>query len=47
MKGECMWFSQPTAWFADPSRPIAKIPGDPTNNAAATRTYNLKVRSPA
>ena len=45
MKGECMWFSQPIAWFADPNRSIAKIPGAPTNNDAATRTYNLKICS--
>lgn len=40
-----MWFSQPDASGPSSSDPIALIPGEPTVNDAAFRTYNVDVSS--
>ncbi len=41
LNGACMLFSQPSATQPD----VAIIPGEPTNNDAATRTHNVNVSS--
>eukprot|EP01048_Picozoa_sp_COSAG05_P002289 COSAG05_NODE_90_length_20140_cov_25.117060_8_plen_327_part_00 len=49
LHGECMWFSQPNSNFTKnpatgrPDDPVARIPGAPTLDAQALRTYNVDV----